>query len=96
MTNLLPTRDDPFGPILSPLHHHILRTARPITLSNAHQVALIPLLPLGLQAYLLQYNGTRIYRIAAGLVGVTLMVNAWIGYRFDRGFIPLTELDARR
>lgn len=84
MINHLPTRYDPFGPLLSPLHHYVIRTAEPITWPNAHQVALIPLLPLGLQAYLLQYEGTRKYRIAIGLVGLSLMVNAWIGYRFDR------------
>lgn len=84
MSFLLPSPEQPFGPLLSPLHHYILRTAEPITLSNAHQLAIIPLIPLGLQAYLLQYEGTRIWRMAVGMVGVTLMMNAWMSYRFVR------------
>lgn len=83
MTHLV-TPDDPFGPFLSPLHRYILRNAEPITWSNAYQVALVPLAPLGLQAYLLQYAGTRIWRAAIGVVGCTLMLNAWVGYRFER------------
>lgn len=42
------------------------------------------MIPLGIQAYLLQYEGTRMFRMAVGVVGVTLMINAWIGYRFER------------
>lgn len=79
---MLPTKEEPFGPLLSSLHHHILRTAEPISWSNVHLVAVIPLLPLGLQAYLLQYDNTRIWRMAVGVVGVYLMMGAWMGYRF--------------
>lgn len=73
-----------FGPLLSTLHHHIIRTAEPITWSNVHQVAVVPMIPLGIQAYLLQHEGTRPYRLAVGVVGVTLMLNAWFGYRLAR------------
>ena len=92
MTSLLPTPEQPFGPFLSPLHHYILRTAEPIALSNAHQVAVVPLIPLGLQAYLLQYEGTRIWRMAVGVVGAAWMMNAWISYRFVREYTCCSTL----
>jgi hypothetical protein len=79
---MLPTKEDPFGSLLSPLHHYILRTAEPISWTSVPQLAIIPLLPLGIQAYLLQYNNTRIWRMAVGVVGVYLMMGAWMGYRF--------------
>jgi hypothetical protein len=87
---MLPTKEQPFGPLLSSLHHYILRTAEPISWSNVHQIAVIPMLPLGIQAYLLQYSNTRIWRMAVGIVGVYLMMGAWIGYRFTRTLLFLT------
>jgi hypothetical protein len=79
---MLPTQTDPFGWPLSQLHHYIVRTAEPISWSDIPQVAVFPILPLGIQAYLLQYPNTRIWRTAVGVVGIYLMMGAWTGYRF--------------
>lgn len=78
---LLPSSQSPFG-LLQPIHGYIVDHAQPICLANAHRVVILPLLPLGIQAYLLQYHNTQLYRVAIGAVGVLLMLDAWRGYRF--------------
>lgn len=74
------TFSGPYGP-LQPLREYSLANARPITPYNIAYL-LIPLIPLGLQAYLLQFKGTKGYRAALGMLGIGLMSSAGIGYRF--------------
>jgi hypothetical protein len=78
---ILPTPSEPFG-FLEPLHQYILANAQPISVTNAYQLSLIPLIPLALQTYLLQIPGTRSYRAALAVVGITLIIRAFLSYRF--------------
>lgn len=68
---------------LQPLHSFILDRAKPIHIGNAHKL-LLPLAPLGLEAFLLRYNGTQLYRVALAGVTIVLMLDAWSGLRFVR------------
>ncbi|WVQ78750.1 hypothetical protein IAT38_000837 [Cryptococcus sp. DSM 104549] len=83
---LLPTPSAPFGP-LEPIHTHILTHATQLTWSNAYQLFVIPFLPLYVQALLLRYEGTRAWRMALGVLGVGLIVNAGVSFRFGQPWL---------
>jgi hypothetical protein len=80
---LIPSESAPFGP-LSPLHEYIIAHAEDITLSNAVYALGIPFAPLALQAFLLQREGTRVWRGAIAVLGLVLILRAWTGYRMTR------------
>ena len=73
-------RSPPFGP-LNPFHEHIIAQARPLTWTN-WPVAVLPSIPLGVIALLLQYPNTRPWRIVVGGIGVGLMGWSVVSYRF--------------
>lgn len=87
MWSLIPTAVAPFGP-LQPLHEYALAHAVEVAPSNLVQLLLIPTLPFGVQIFLLQYDRTRMFRIAAAAVGCTLMLRAWMSYRFTGTSTP--------
>ena len=70
----------PYGP-LQPLRDYSLAHAQPVTPQNVAYLV-IPLLPIGVQAILMQYEGTRLYRAALGVLGLGLMIPAGLGHRF--------------
>jgi hypothetical protein len=80
---LIPSGSAPFGP-LNPLHEYIIAHAEDITLGNAVYALGIPFAPLGLQAFLLQHEGTRVWRGAVAVLGLALILRAWTGYRLIR------------
>lgn len=80
---LIPSESAPFGP-LNPLHEYIIAHAEDITLGNAVYALGIPFAPLALQAFLLQHEGTRVWRGAIAVLGVALILRAWTGYRLIR------------
>ncbi|WWD08865.1 hypothetical protein V865_006979 [Kwoniella europaea PYCC6329] len=73
----------PFGPF-QPLHEYAIANAESISWDNWYNLFVIPLVPLYIQALLLRYEGTRYYRIAVGVVGITLLGRAVVGYRFTQ------------
>ena len=77
------SHDRPFGP-LEPVHRYILDHAGPITLANAFQAMIVPCAPLGVLAYLLQFQGTRPWRIAIAVLGLALIVRSVVSFRFYR------------
>jgi hypothetical protein len=79
---LIPSDSRSFG-LLQPMNTYILEHAQPLTWSNWPNLLLWPIIPLGIQALLLQYEGTRGARAALGVVGLGMMLYAWAGYRFD-------------
>lgn len=85
----MPTRAAPFGP-LQPLHEHALTHAQAVTPSVLVQMLLVPTLPFAAEIILLQYNGTRLLRIACAAVGCVLMMHSWLSYRVARecGEVP--------
>jgi hypothetical protein len=90
MIPLLPWSAAPYGPF-TPLHHHILAHAIPITRENAVWALVAPFSPLGVQAFLLQYRGTRMWRAAIGVLGVLMILRTWMGYRFAGEFGVASE-----
>ncbi len=77
----LPTSEAPFG-FLNPLHAYVLNNAGPITSTNWPRVLILPLVPVTVQCYLLQFPDTQLYRIGIGAVGVTGLLQTWTHYRF--------------
>lgn len=75
----------PYGP-LQPFREYILSHSVPITWQNLPYAALLPIIPIGLQAYLLQSGGTRVWRIALAVLGLSFLWNAVTGYRFVREY----------
>jgi hypothetical protein len=71
----------PFGSgLLNTLHDRLLEADElNLTACVLWVVAMAPLLP---QAYLLLAPGTRPARAAIGVLGLSLIVNAWMQYRF--------------
>jgi len=74
--------DAPFG-ILEPVHRAAL-AAQPLgSLASWAQYALLPLIPLYLQAYLLvgqtPHPGLR---LALGGIGIAVLVHGWLSFRF--------------
>ncbi|EIW69062.1 hypothetical protein TREMEDRAFT_15322, partial [Tremella mesenterica DSM 1558] len=71
----------PFGPF-NFIHEYNLSHAKNLTFTNWPCLYVIPLIPLGVQAYLLQFENTRRWRLALGALGLGLIVKAWCDYRF--------------
>ncbi|ORX36319.1 hypothetical protein BD324DRAFT_628280 [Kockovaella imperatae] len=78
---ILPSPEAPFG-LLEPLHRHMIQDAQPITSSNWVPVLIVPLFPMAIMAFLLQYENTRIYRLPLGIVGLAIMGHSHVCYRF--------------
>lgn len=70
----------PYGP-LQTLHEQIISTAQPVTPLTVHYFA-YPIAPLFIQAYLLQFQNTRKYRLPFGLISAYFVWLVWKGYRF--------------
>lgn len=85
MWSVIPTAAAPFA-LLQPLHEYAIQHAEPVGPANLAQLFLVPTLPFALELVLLQYNGTRLYRIAAAAVSCFLMMRAWLSYRFTGMF----------
>ncbi|KAK8861464.1 hypothetical protein IAR55_002284 [Kwoniella newhampshirensis] len=79
--SLLVTSTESFG-ILEPLHRYALDHASPITRDNWWKLFIVPLIPLYLQAVLLRRGETRKWRIPLGLLGISLLWEAGLSYRF--------------
>jgi hypothetical protein len=74
----------PFG-ILEPIHAAGLRGQPVGSPASWLHFAIIPLVPIYLQAYLLVGDrSTRGLRAALGVLSLGLMWRAWSGWRFDR------------
>ncbi|WVQ74502.1 hypothetical protein IAR50_004103 [Cryptococcus sp. DSM 104548] len=80
---MLPTSAAPFG-FLEPLHGYVLAHSEPLTLNNWWRLAVLPTVPLFLQAVLLRKEGTRKDRIALGVLGIALLWHACLRYRFEQ------------
>ena len=83
--SLLPTAEAPFG-FLEPIHQYILRNATPLTKTNWPMLFFLPLAPLGLVTYLIQFEDNRRYRLPLSIVGIAMMIHAASHYRFDGEF----------
>lgn len=83
--SLLPSSDRPFG-FLNPFHAYILDHTEPLTSTNWLLDFGLPLFPLVIQTYLLQFENTRSWRIAAGILGLMVLTNALTKYRFEGEF----------
>ncbi|WWC87713.1 uncharacterized protein L201_002605 [Kwoniella dendrophila CBS 6074] len=73
----------PFGP-LQGLHEYVIENAVGISWQNWYHLFVIPLVPLYGQALLLRSENTRLYRIAVGTVGISLIGRAVTNYRFTQ------------
>lgn len=83
MWSFVPTAAVPFG-LLQPLHEFALTHAQAVSPGVLVQMLLVPTLPFGAEIILLQYNGTRLLRIACAAVGCALMMRSWLSYRVIR------------
>ncbi|ODO04726.1 hypothetical protein I350_05336 [Cryptococcus amylolentus CBS 6273] len=80
---ILPSSTAPFG-FLEPLHAYVLAHSEPLTWSNWWRLAVLPTIPLFLQAVLLRKEGTRKDRLALAVVGIALLWHACLRYRFEQ------------
>ena len=71
----------PLGPF-NPIRDYILTHAQPLTTTNWPYFLLLPIAPLGVQAYLLQFENTRKWRVAIAVGALGLMGKTYSSYRF--------------
>ena len=76
---ILPSEEAPFG-ALEPLHRHLLK-GDSVSVSQAPAV-ILALTPLGIMAYLLQFPGTKPYRLAIAPIGILLLFKTLLSHRF--------------
>ncbi|WVQ94491.1 hypothetical protein IAU59_001570 [Kwoniella sp. CBS 9459] len=85
-SSLLFTPTTPFGPF-TPIREYALANSSPIDGSNWYHLFIFATTPLYVQALLLRYEGTRIYRSAAAVLGIYLLWNAGLHLRFEQPWL---------
>ncbi|WVF66882.1 hypothetical protein IAT40_001625 [Kwoniella sp. CBS 6097] len=86
LTSLLFTPSTPFGPF-TPIREYVLANSTPINGGNWYHLFIFATAPLYVQALLLRYEGTRIYRSAVAVIGIYLLWNAGLHLRFEQPWL---------
>lgn len=78
--SVLPSQSAPFG-FLEPIHRYLVDNAQPFNTATASVLNYSTGL-LFLQAWLVQFPGTRLLRVAVGVLGIWVSFATWSTVRF--------------
>ncbi|OCF34666.1 hypothetical protein I316_03709 [Kwoniella heveanensis BCC8398] len=84
--SLLFTPSTPFGPFTH-IREYVLANSRPIDSNNWYHLFILSTAPLYVQALLLRYRGTRLYRSAVAVLGIYLLWDAGLHLRFEQPWL---------